>query len=498
MPFICCVPGCGETGKRIFHSFSKDPAQCKKWIGATWCVFLNEDTAWESYYKVCRKHFDGSDLRNSNLLKKGVVPSRMLPHSITMEHDYSTRNSIFVADNHNELNAIASIRHANINDISALPESSDTNVSSSHYSIIMMEHDYCCSTDSIVLAVNDNRTLVSSELNENIDGFPVVVETNGLNEIMEIEEDNQIQIGCEHRVEDIMESELIQANIGPENVSKSSDYQMSNVSKPTAGASVQQKRPRTYDPVARKMKYLLARNKALSQKLKDCQSAMFKSNKKSKIKKKINVVLQTLSLELPPEQYNFIKLQLKNTGKAKKGNRFSFDEKTLALVIYKQNPKRYKDLRKISNLPTRQILIAHSAGIRFKEGINQNLMEYIKKQVSEMGELDEYCTIGWDEMSLTASLDFDHIKDYIDGFEDLASKRTSNFATHALVFMVRGIKSAYKQPVAYFLTENLKAAELAELVRLVVTAVLDTGKFQTCFNSTKCYRLFIVPSEFLI
>lgn len=185
--------------------------------------------------------------------------------------------------------------------------------------------------------------------------------------------------------------------------------------------------------------------------------------------------MKTLLLTLPPDQYNFIKLQIRNAGKRKRGNRFTFDEKTLALAIYKQNPKRYRFLSKISNLPTRQTLITHSAAIRFKEGINPKLMNFIS-EASQMEDMDKVCSIGWDEMSLTAHLDFEKIKDYIDGFEDLGSKRTNNFATHALVFMIRGLKTRYKQPIAYFLTENIKADELSELIALVITAVLKTGK----------------------
>ncbi|XP_037051782.1 uncharacterized protein LOC119085470 [Bradysia coprophila] len=226
-----------------------------------------------------------------------------------------------------------------------------------------------------------------------------------------------------------------------------------------------------YDPVARKLRYLTERNKSLAKKLKESQSA----NIKSKVKKKIDSVLKTLSTEVPAAQFDFIKLQLKNTGKAKKGNRFTFEEKMLALVIYKQIPKRYQGLRKICNLPTRQTLIVHSATVRFKQGINQNLMSFIKEAVSKMEQLDKLCTVGWDEMSLTSSHHFDQIKDYIDGFEDTESKRTDNFATHALVFMARGITSAFKQPISYFLTANLNSTELAELVLLVTSAVMDTG-----------------------
>lgn len=41
--------------------------------------------------------------------------------------------------------------------------------------------------------------------------------------------------------------------------------------------------------------------------------------------------------------------------------------------------------------------------------------------------------------------------------------------------MIRGIVKDFKQPVAYFITENISSIELSELIRLVIEAVLDTG-----------------------
>lgn len=257
--------------------------------------------------------------------------------------------------------------------------------------------------------------------------------------------------------------------------------QKCNVVDPTR-ENTKPKSSRTYDPVARRMRYLSHRNKDLSKKLKGSQmSDGPRSNKKSAGKKRIVETLKVLKVTLPPEQFDFVKLQIKNVRKAKQGYRFTFEEKTLALDIYKQNPKRYKTLRKMAKLPSRQTLVTHSAAIRFMEGINPKLMNFVKEAVSQMENMDKICTIGWDEMSLTAHLDIDEIKDYIDGFEDLGSKRTNNFATHALVFMVRGIKSKYKQPIAYFLTENISSAELAELIRLVIGAVSDTGELFTFY-----------------
>ncbi|KAG4074447.1 hypothetical protein HA402_014399 [Bradysia odoriphaga] len=436
MPFICCVPGCGENGKKFLHSFPKDKIQCRKWIQSTWCFHLNKETAWKTHYKICRKHFREMDLRNGNLLKKGIVPSLMLPHSITMEHDYCESTSIVVNTNAGR----ASLEETNINHDCIMTELVETR---------QVEH-------------STGNSAVQNETNECIENST--------------EEEIHHNIVSESETPDQSLRNPEKINAGSFNdggiTHKENDAETeSTVSAPTTEPKAKTK----YDPVARKMKYLLKRNKELSKKLKDSEAANLKSNKKSKVKRKIDVVLKTLSSQLPPAHYNFINLQLKNTGKAKKGNRFTSEEKTLALVIYKQNPKRYKELLKMANLPTKRTLIAHSASIRFKEGINSHLMNFIKEEVSELSELDKMCTIGWDEMSLTANLTFDQIKDYIDGFEDIGSKRTNDFATHALVFMVRGIQSPYKQPIAYYLTQNLNAAELSELIKLVTEAVMDTG-----------------------
>ena len=78
--------------------------------------------------------------------------------------------------------------------------------------------------------------------------------------------------------------------------------------------------------------------------------------------------------------------------------------------------------------------------------------------------------------------------DCIEGFEDLGRHgRTSNNANHALVFMLRGLRKRWKQPVAYYLThgsteghmlvdflmEVLDACHNAGLV--VVATVCDMG-----------------------
>lgn len=226
------------------------------------------------------------------------------------------------------------------------------------------------------------------------------------------------------------------------------------------------KSSRKYDPVARKLRYQSTRIKFLTQKIKILEN-INNSN-----------LLNHLSSKLPPEQFQLVRLLLRNAGKACQGRRFSFEDKTMALAIYKQGPKCYRHLRSMFGFPSKQTLNKHSAKIRFQEGVSPKLMQLIKDSVAKLKKSDKNVTIVWDEIALTAHLDFQETKDYIDGFQDIGATGTNNnFATHALVFMIRGLTSAYKQPIAYFLTENISSSELSELIKLIIKAVFHTGMF---------------------
>lgn len=515
MTFICCVPGCRETGKRIFHSFPKNESQCRNWIVATKCFYLNKKTAWKTHNNVCRKHFQKADFKNWNLLKKNVVPSLLLPHIITMEHDYCgccERNSIRMpaAETCNENDSAATTHSNGSFDATGEEHVSENGTTEAvdednNGDFVMAGDDFLSEKHAMEVdkegCKGDDVNVSSVRTHSN--GSFGAKEENQTTKAVEVSDGDIVMVSDGFLLEkDAMEGRHKCGDVNDYGSALEVDMleEENAIDSLTVDRSVREnskpKSSRTYNPAARKIRYLLNRNRALANKLKDIQATHLKSNKKSKVKKRIEVVLKTLSETVPPEQYNFVKLQIRNAGRRKRGNRFTFDEKTLALAIYKPNPKRYRDLLRVANLPCRRTLITHMAAIRFKEGVNPNLLNYIKEAVSQMDDIDKVCTIGWDEMSLSAHLDFEQIKDYIDGFEDLESKRTNNFATHALVFMIRGLKSKYKQPFSYFLTGNIDSTELAELIRLVITAVQDTGKLFVFLSHHKILSKFSISVNF--
>lgn len=173
---------------------------------------------------------------------------------------------------------------------------------------------------------------------------------------------------------------------------------------------------------------------------------------------------------------NFIMMQLKSVHKKKKGLRFTNDEKLLALTLMKESPKGYRLLQKIFNLPTKRTLNRLAEKITFGVGINQNLFRLIKRRAKNWDEKKKICSIVFDEVALTPHLTYVESKDEIRGFKDLGNQRAPNYCDHALVFMIRGVCSNWRQPISFYFCEGTtSAAETKRILQEVVAKVSESG-----------------------
>lgn len=175
-------------------------------------------------------------------------------------------------------------------------------------------------------------------------------------------------------------------------------------------------------------------------------------------------------------QLQFQKMQLRNAGRKAHGRRYTPKEKSLCLAMYKSGPRSYRfNHDRIIILPSLSTLARHSANLMFRAGISLQLFEFIKEKVKNWPKEDLLCTLSFDETAIKGRLEYNNTMDEIDGFVELAGIRKPDFATHALAFMVRGMNVPFKQPVSFFYTHGIKSFELAELIILVLEAVLATG-----------------------
>ena len=125
----------------------------------------------------------------------------------------------------------------------------------------------------------------------------------------------------------------------------------------------------------------------------------------------------------------------------------------MALSIYYQSPKAYKLLSKLFALPSKRTIQCSLENTNVKPGLNDAVFDALQIKCNTMDDKDKCVALIFDEKSLKSNLVYSHGLDKIEGFEDFGELGTSQFvADHALVFMVRGLLSKWKQPLACFLT----------------------------------------------
>ena len=80
-------------------------------------------------------------------------------------------------------------------------------------------------------------------------------------------------------------------------------------------------------------------------------------------------------------------------------------------------------------------------------------------------------------MSIKEGLLYNAGRDIIEGFEDFGHiGQTRYIANHAIVFMIRGLASKWKQPIGYFLSSGpIRAKTLQSLTRSCISKVTETG-----------------------
>ena len=204
----------------------------------------------------------------------------------------------------------------------------------------------------------------------------------------------------------------------------------------------------------------------------------------TKIKKtpqefRIGQILSGLAKLLPLETMDFIRTQVKMTSRSKNGRRWSTKDKMLALSIFYQSQKTYLLLKKLFCLPAPSTLQKTLQKTRLYPGFNPRIMHAMSLKVQHMDDDERDCALIFDEMAIKEFLQHNPDGDFVEGFESLGdgpSPTTNKPADHASVFMVRGLKSKWKQPLGYFLTSGtVPGSTLQTLTHHCISEIKKTG-----------------------
>ncbi|XP_035232862.1 uncharacterized protein LOC118204669 [Stegodyphus dumicola] len=235
--------------------------------------------------------------------------------------------------------------------------------------------------------------------------------------------------------------------------------------------------------------------------LKRKHSAKRKANKAG-----VEKALQLISSLVSSVVFTFIKSQIKASNVSKYGRRWSLMDKNLCLQIYLSSPKSYNTLKAFLHLPSKPTLLKAVSGIKMEPGFSVAVLNAIKLVASKLKIHDRYCILSFDEITLKQSLSYDKKSDYIVGFENYGSytelKMFPEYATHGLVFMVRGLCKKWKQVIGYFFSSHTTPGfMLCTLVMEALSKLFDCGLIPVAVvcdggaNNVVCYKKFMKVTE---
>ena len=178
------------------------------------------------------------------------------------------------------------------------------------------------------------------------------------------------------------------------------------------------------------------------------------------------------SMEVTPHMNVFWEQQRKLIASSKFGRRYHPHIIRFCLSLHAKSPAAYKELQEsgILVLPSQRTLRDFRNFFKPKPGFNLENIERLIDLSKEYFDIQRYVVLGFDEMKIQSKLVFDKRSNELVGFVDLGEEQvneafcsTDELATHALVFLVRGVATDLKYTLAYFLTKDVTSYQLMSL-----------------------------------
>lgn len=267
-------------------------------------------------------------------------------------------------------------------------------------------------------------------------------------------------LGIQHSVTNVLSTEINSPII-------CSTPKMSSTPKKSS-----EKRRRIFTPKTRKNRILCSQIYYLKQKLNGYKNP---SDAIKSIKKIVS-----------PEIYSFICSQMENANISRYARRWKIADKDLALKLFLASPKSYSVLHQHFYFPSRKTVLKSISGLNVEPGFCMPVLKAFLQISQKMKNRDKYCALSFDEMKLKKGLHYYRKLDYVVGYENYGQYTPPDPepATHALLFMVRGICRMWKQVFGIFFCKNSTNANV--LKHLVLDAVNNIKESGLIPVSTVC------------
>ena len=270
---------------------------------------------------------------------------------------------------------------------------------------------------------------------------------------------------------------------------------------------------------AKRLKLTLQAQRLQCRKLQERVKEMeFEIQKNSfEVKTELSHDLLTLISKNQQSMSPFMKLfweqQQQNTSRSPTGHRYHPMIIRWYLSIASKSASAYDELRGtfkgsgVIELPSRRQLRDYSNAIKPQTGFNPEVVDILEKMVSQYSQVERYVSILFDEMKIQGGLVWDKSSGELIGYINLGDpdvnyatlENQESIATHALVFMVKGICSNLQYVLGYFATSGVSGCQLFPIFwRAVALLEIKCNLFviaATADGATANRRLFKMHEE---
>lgn len=192
----------------------------------------------------------------------------------------------------------------------------------------------------------------------------------------------------------------------------------------------------------------------------------------------VTEIVERVRSLVSPAVAALVEAQLKMSNTSRFGRRWCSQNKAFALGLYFHSPKGFRYCRQLLRLPSVRSLQLWLQRVPLRVGFYPEVFELVKRRAASFSPEDKPCIIVFDEMHVTKELSYNPSVDRFEGLEESSTGRGHNLANKALVFMAKGIRTPWKQPLGYFFAHcstpaNVLRDLLFQCHNLLVKAGLD-------------------------
>ncbi|XP_040355081.1 uncharacterized protein LOC115322190 [Ixodes scapularis] len=188
-------------------------------------------------------------------------------------------------------------------------------------------------------------------------------------------------------------------------------------------------------------------------------------------------VVESVRIHVSPAVAALVEAQLRMRDVSRFGRRWCSQNKALALGLYFHSPKGYKYCRRLLRLPSVRSLQLWLQRVPLRVGFYPEIFELVKRRATSFSRADRACSIVFDEMHIKKELSYNPSSDRFEGLEEYSNGvQGANLSNKALVFMAKGIRTPWKQPLGYFFAhKGTPTNVLQDLLFQCYSLLVDAG-----------------------